>query len=219
MNSSRLELTSSLDRSSPYQGSPNRAEPIPSTWFDGQFDDPCSWCLLYLWFFDNFSCKCFCSYRDIFAEINCYTAIVICTAVTRDPRTASSADWSVRDSTTAWYVDPRLLLFSAEWFSLNPDLRLLNAEISVIKNRKNFKFFQTRNGPNFSPRKKIWPKNENRPVQEMPKGVSNHNQATIDILKQGSGWLSSVEKYNEYFEGSFNNCPVRFAPDFRLPIN
>ena len=55
-----------------------------------RFFDPYSWCLLYLWFFDNFSCKCFCSYRDIFTEINCYTAIVICAAVTRDPSTVWS---------------------------------------------------------------------------------------------------------------------------------
>ena len=115
MNSSRLELTSSLDRSSPYQGSPNRAEPIPRTWSDGQFDDPSSWCLLYLWFFDNFSCKCFCSYRDIFTEINCYTAIVICTAVTRDPRTASSPDRSVRDSGIDSLVRRSLTVIVFSW--------------------------------------------------------------------------------------------------------
>ena len=154
INSSRLELTSSLDRSSPDQGSTNLTEPIPWTkcghGIYEQSDDPSSWCLLYLWFFDNFSCKCFCSYRNIFTEINCYTAIVICAAVTRDPRTATgrTTDRSARRIFQSWFcpvygplprtsrlwgVDPWLLLFSAEWFSLNPDLRLLNAEISVIK--------------------------------------------------------------------------------------
>ena len=53
----------------------------------------------------------------------------------------------------------------------------------------------------------------------MPKGVSNLNQAAIDILKQGLGWSSSVEKYNKYYdEGPYNYCPVQFVPDFRIPI-
>ena len=54
----------------------------------------------------------------------------------------------------------------------------------------------------------------------MPKGVSNLNQAAIDILKQGLGWSSSVEKYNKYYdEGPYNYYPVQFVPDFRIAIN
>ena len=82
---------------------------------------------------------------------------------------------------------------------------------------KKSKFFSRETVPISVSEKNLAQKNENRPVQEMPKGVSNLNQAAIDILKQGLGWSSSVEKYNKYYdEGPYNYYPVQFVPDFRI---